>query len=99
MEMLARVHEKNFVKWAADKPKVLALSADLTSSVEIRLFRDTYPDRFLSMGVAEQNMLSYAVALPEKVISLSYIPLLFSSTAGPWTNCTCPSPILTCLCA
>ncbi len=62
-EILSRVHAKNFVRWAANKPKVLALSADLTSSTEIDLFRDTYPDRFLSMGIAEQNMLSFAGGL------------------------------------
>ncbi|HSQ77450.1 MAG TPA: transketolase C-terminal domain-containing protein [Nitrospirota bacterium] len=61
--MVSRVHAKNLVKWAADKPKVLVLSADLTSSTEIDLFRDTYPDRFLSMGIAEQNMLSFAAGL------------------------------------
>jgi transketolase len=62
-EILSRVHAKNLVKWAADKPMVLVLSADLTSSTEIDLFRDTYPDRFLSMGIAEQNMLSFAAGL------------------------------------
>jgi transketolase len=62
-EIVSRVHTKNLVKWAADKPKVLVLSADLTSSTEIDLFRDTYPDRFLSMGIAEQNMLSWASGL------------------------------------
>ena len=60
---MTRVHAKNLVRWAADKPKVLVLSADLTSSTEIDLFRDTYPDRFLSMGIAEQNMLSFAGGL------------------------------------
>jgi transketolase len=63
LEILSRVHAKNLVKWATDKPKVLVLSADLTSSTEIDLFRDTYPDRFLSMGIAEQNMLSFAGGL------------------------------------
>ena len=62
-EIVTRAHAKNLVKWAADKPKVLVLSADLTSSTEIDLFRDTYPDRFLSMGIAEQNMLSFAAGL------------------------------------
>jgi transketolase len=62
-EIVSRVHAKNLVKWAADKPKVLVLSADLTSSTEIDLFRDAYPDRFLSMGIAEQNMLSFAAGL------------------------------------
>ncbi len=62
-QIMTRVHARNLVKWAADKPKVLVLSADLTSSTEIDLFRDTYPDRFLSMGIAEQNMLSFASGL------------------------------------
>ncbi|MCK9419766.1 MAG: transketolase [Nitrospirae bacterium] len=62
-EIVSQVHAKNLVAWAADKPKVLVLSADLTSSTEIDLFRKTYPDRFLSMGVAEQNMLSFAAGL------------------------------------
>jgi transketolase len=62
-EIVTRVHAKNLVKWAADRPKVLVLSADLTSSTEIDLFRETYPDRFLSMGIAEQNMLSWASGL------------------------------------
>jgi transketolase len=63
MEMRTRVHERNFVDWAKDKPEVLVLSADLTSSVEMKLFKETYPDRFLSMGVAEQNMMSFAGGL------------------------------------
>ncbi len=62
-EIVSKVHAKNLVTWAADKPKVLVLSADLTSSTEIDLFRDAYPDRFLSMGIAEQNMLSFAAGL------------------------------------
>ncbi|MBQ1333024.1 MAG: transketolase [Lachnospiraceae bacterium] len=60
MEILKKVHSRNIVKWAKNKKDVYVLSADLTSSVEADLFRDTYPDRFLSMGIAEQNMLAFA---------------------------------------
>jgi transketolase len=63
MEILTRVHAHNFVAWAKDKPKVVVLSADLTSSTEMDIFRDTYPDRFFSMGMAEQNMMSFAGGL------------------------------------
>ncbi len=63
MEVLSRVHATNLVRWAKRRPKVLVLSADLTSSVEMDLFKQTYPDRFFSMGVAEQNMLSMAGGL------------------------------------
>ncbi len=60
MELLNRVHENNLVRWAADKPEVVVFSGDLTGSTEIGLFKKTYPDRFFSMGMAEQNMLSWA---------------------------------------
>ncbi|MDA8441612.1 MAG: transketolase [Peptococcaceae bacterium] len=72
MEILAKVHAKHLVKWAQHKPEVLVLSADLTSSTEIDLFRDAYPERFLSMGIAEQNMLSFAGGLARE----GFIPLI-----------------------
>jgi len=72
MEMLSRVHAKNLVSWAKDKPNALVLSADLTSSCEAELFRDAYPDRFFSMGIAEQNMLSFASGLARE----GFMPLV-----------------------
>lgn len=63
MEICKRVHANNLVRWSADKPDVLVMSADLTSSCEADAFRDTYPDRFFSMGIAEQNMLGFAGGL------------------------------------
>ncbi|HQJ60061.1 MAG TPA: transketolase, partial [bacterium] len=63
MEIFSKVHGHNLVKWAADKKEVIVLSADLTSSCEADLFRDAYPDRFFSLGIAEQNMLSWAAGM------------------------------------
>lgn len=60
MILESKVHERNLVKWAADKPEVVVFSADLTSSTEIALFKETYPDRFYSFGMTEQNMMSAA---------------------------------------
>ena len=60
MEILSKVHERNLVDWAKDKPEVVVFSGDLTGSTEISLFKDTYPDRFFSLGMAEQNMLSWS---------------------------------------
>lgn len=51
MEILAKVHAKNLVQWAKNRPEVLVLSADLTSSTEVDLFRDTYPKRFFPWGL------------------------------------------------
>ncbi|CAK0750551.1 Transketolase [Gammaproteobacteria bacterium] len=72
MAILSRVHAQNLVRWAQDKPEVLLLSADLTSSTEADLFQKTYPDRFLSFGVAEQNMVSWAGGLARE----GFIPLI-----------------------
>lgn len=60
MELLNRVHAHNLVKWAKDKPEVIVFSGDLTGSTEVDLFKEAYPDRFFSMGMAEQNMLGWA---------------------------------------
>lgn len=63
MQTVLRPHRDNLVRWAADKPEVLLLSADLTASCEADGFRDAYPDRFFSMGMAEQNMMGFAAGL------------------------------------
>ncbi len=60
MEYAEQVHASNLVRWARDRSDVVVLSGDLTGSTEIAEFRDAYPDRFFSMGMAEQNMVSWA---------------------------------------
>ncbi|HPR58030.1 MAG TPA: transketolase C-terminal domain-containing protein [Bacteroidales bacterium] len=44
-------------------PHVLAIGADITSSVSLDLFREAYPDRFISLGIAEQNCMAVAAGL------------------------------------
>jgi transketolase len=61
--MVNRPYAAAFEAYAVANPEVLCLSADLTSSCEIDGFRDRHPDRFLSLGMAEQNMLSFAGGL------------------------------------
>lgn len=63
MEIVSRPHARNLVVWAKDRPAVLVLSADLTSSCEANDFRDAYPERFFSLGLAEQNMIGFAAGL------------------------------------
>lgn len=46
---------------AGDKNKnIVGLCADLTESTQMNLFKDKYPDRFIEIGVAEQNLASVA---------------------------------------
>lgn len=58
--MESAVHARNLVSWAQDKPNAIVFSGDLTGSVEIMPFKEAYPDRFFNLGMAEQNMLSWA---------------------------------------
>lgn len=39
---------------------VVALCADLTDSTQMHLFRDEFPERFVEVGVAEQNLVTVA---------------------------------------
>lgn len=46
---------------AAEKDKrVVGLCADLTESTQMNLFKEKFPNRFIEIGVAEQNMASVA---------------------------------------
>ena len=63
VEMVSRPYERAFEAHAIANPDVLCISADLTSSCEIDKFRDNHPDQFLSMGMAEQNMMSFCGGL------------------------------------
>ncbi|MBC7512481.1 transketolase family protein [Candidatus Saccharibacteria bacterium] len=44
-------------------PNVVALCADLTESVQMHLFREAFPKRFIEVGVAEQNLVTVASGL------------------------------------
>lgn len=41
-------------------PSVVGLGADITSSVSMNFFADEFPDRFYSLGIAEQNCMAVA---------------------------------------
>lgn len=51
------------VNVAASNPRVTVLGADLTESIRLQKFAETYPDRFFEMGVAEQNMMGVAAGM------------------------------------
>lgn len=51
------------VKAAEEDSKVVALSADLTESTRVEEFKKKFPERFIEVGVAEQNMATIAAGL------------------------------------
>lgn len=63
MKIEVNTHQRCMIDWASKHPEAVVLSADLGSSCEIKEFLHTYPDRYFSMGIAEQNMVSWAAGL------------------------------------
>lgn len=47
----------------AENKDVVALCADLTESTRVEKFATAYPDRFVEVGVAEQNMMGLAAGM------------------------------------
>lgn len=45
---------------AADHPELFAMTADFTKSTGLAKFKEQFPNQFLSVGIAEQNMISLA---------------------------------------
>jgi len=46
-----------------ENPDVIVLGGDVSGSVRVDQFRDAFPDRFFSVGVAEQDMMGVAAGL------------------------------------
>jgi transketolase len=61
------------IELAADDDRVFLLTADLGWSV-VEPFAERFPDRFLNVGVAEQNMLGVATGLAQT----GYVPFVYS---------------------
>lgn len=54
---------EGLVELGAHDERVVVLGGDITGSVMTNLFRDRFPDRFFSMGIAEQNATTVAAGL------------------------------------
>lgn len=57
------------------KPELIVLTADLADSLRLETFKQTHPDKFLDLGIAEQNMIGVAAGLAAEgfiPISTSY---------------------------
>lgn len=51
------------VMMAEDIPELCTVTADLTPTARLTKFRDTYPDRFFDVGIAEQNLVDFTAGL------------------------------------
>ncbi|MBI3872269.1 MAG: transketolase family protein [candidate division Zixibacteria bacterium] len=73
-------------------PDVVVLVGDLTDSTMVSFFAKEFPDRFIQMGVAEQNMMTAAAGLS----LIGKIPFL--STYGAFAACRCLDQIRVTVC-
>jgi transketolase len=48
---------------ARQNKKIVGIGADITKSVGMDLFADSFPERFISMGIAEQNCMAAAAGM------------------------------------
>ena len=60
-----------------DNEQIVALCADLVESTKMNLFKDKYPDRFIQVGIAEQNLASVASGMA----AMGKIPFVSSYAA------------------
>lgn len=54
---------EGLVELGIGNPNVVVLSADLTESTRSHYFKEKFPERFIEVGIAEQNMLGIAAGL------------------------------------
>jgi transketolase len=60
-------------------PKLMMLSGDLGDSSGLARFKNSFPDRFINTGIAEQNMIGVAAGLAKEghnVFATSFAPFL-----------------------
>jgi transketolase len=76
MKALRDVFGDTLVALGWTNPNVLVLDADLANSTKADKFAIAYPERFLQMGIAEQNFVGVAVGLA----SVGFVPWLSTFT-------------------
>lgn len=54
---------EGLVELGAKNPNVVVLTGDLKESTRAQMFEEKYPERFIEVGVAEQNMMGIAAGL------------------------------------
>lgn len=57
---IADAYGEALVEIAPDRPDLVVLDADLASDCRVREFEIAYPNRFIEVGIAEQDMVSMA---------------------------------------
>ena len=72
---------KTLVKLGKENPEIVVLEADCSSSTRTSVFRESFPDRFFNLGIAEANMIGFAAGLATcgKIVFVSTFAVFGSS--------------------
>lgn len=66
---------------AAENDRIVGLGCDITASVGMNYFKDAFPERFFSLGIAEQNAAAVAAGLAlDNLISVFSTYSVFATT-------------------
>src|SRR5246127_61514 len=76
MKALRDAWADTLVSLAKEDQRIVMLDGDLANSTKADKFAAAHPDRFLEMGIAEQNMVGVAVGMA----TLGFVPWLSSFT-------------------
>ena len=68
---------ESLVELGRENPDILVLDGDLANSTLADIFAAEFPDRFLEMGIAEQNMMGVAAGLA----TMGFIPFISTFAA------------------
>lgn len=63
MESTRKAYGQTLIEMGKEYPSLIVLEADIAKSTHTYMFAEKYPERFINVGVAEQNMMGIAAGL------------------------------------
>ena len=69
------------IEVAKERKDIVVLDADVATSTKTSIFRETFPERFFEMGIAEQNMMGVAagMASTQKIVPFAVTFAVFAT--------------------
>ena len=92
MEPIRLGFGRGLAKAAENDKNIVGICADLTDSTQMKLFKDKFPERFVEVGVAEQNLVTVASGMA----AMNKIP--FASSYAAFCPGRCWEQIRTTIC-
>jgi len=88
----AEVYAHTLCEIAQEDPRIVTLTADLAKSTKIGVFQEKFPERFVNLGIAEQNMFGIAAGMA----ACGLIP--FTCTFAIFNSCRALDQVHTDIC-